>query len=119
MTTAPRPQGLPCESSTTKYASDEYDEGTTPFSDEQRLVNRRKSLSVLSLALLSDSTWLVTLQALMGIKASLKDPHGVLDNWDEDAVDPCSWTMFICSAESLVMNCKFNQEKTSFLYRQS
>ncbi|KAA8530504.1 hypothetical protein F0562_005213 [Nyssa sinensis] len=42
-------------------------------------------------------------QALMGIKASLKDPHGVLDNWDGDSVDPCSWTMVTCSAESLVI----------------
>uniref|UniRef100_A0A5B7AKS7 non-specific serine/threonine protein kinase n=1 Tax=Davidia involucrata TaxID=16924 RepID=A0A5B7AKS7_DAVIN len=42
-------------------------------------------------------------QALMGIKASLEDPHGVLDNWDRDSVDPCSWTMVTCSAESLVI----------------
>ncbi|XP_062150453.1 protein NSP-INTERACTING KINASE 1-like [Alnus glutinosa] len=42
-------------------------------------------------------------QALMGIKASLKDPHGVLDNWDMDSVDPCSWTMVTCSPESLVI----------------
>jgi hypothetical protein len=42
-------------------------------------------------------------QALMGIKASLKDPHGVLDNWDTDSVDPCSWTMVTCSPESLVI----------------
>lgn len=44
----------------------------------------------------------VIVQALMGIKDSLEDPHGVLDNWDGDAVDPCSWTMVTCSAESLV-----------------
>ncbi|KAJ9173115.1 hypothetical protein P3X46_016281 [Hevea brasiliensis] len=42
-------------------------------------------------------------QALMGIKASLHDPHGVLENWDGDAVDPCSWTMITCSPESLVI----------------
>ncbi|KAK9067139.1 hypothetical protein SSX86_014464 [Deinandra increscens subsp. villosa] len=42
-------------------------------------------------------------QALMGIKASLLDPHGVLENWDADAVDPCSWTMVTCSSESLVI----------------
>nr|XP_017237266.1 PREDICTED: protein NSP-INTERACTING KINASE 1-like isoform X3 [Daucus carota subsp. sativus] len=45
----------------------------------------------------------VIVQALMAIKASLVDPHGVLDNWDADAVDPCSWTMITCSAESLVI----------------
>ncbi|KAJ4707177.1 NSP-interacting kinase 1 [Melia azedarach] len=42
-------------------------------------------------------------QALMGIKRSLHDPHGVLDNWDGDSVDPCSWTMVTCSPDSLVI----------------
>ncbi|KAK8688819.1 hypothetical protein V6N13_087557 [Hibiscus sabdariffa] len=42
-------------------------------------------------------------QALMAIKEALKDPRGVLDNWDADAVDPCSWAMVTCSAESLVI----------------
>ncbi|KAK1296200.1 Protein NSP-INTERACTING KINASE 1 [Acorus calamus] len=42
-------------------------------------------------------------QALMGIKASLEDPHGVLENWDKDSVDPCSWTMVTCSPENLVI----------------
>lgn len=42
-------------------------------------------------------------QALMGIKASLVDPHGVLDNWDGDSVDPCSWAMVTCSSENLVI----------------
>ncbi|XP_015880477.1 protein NSP-INTERACTING KINASE 1 [Ziziphus jujuba] len=42
-------------------------------------------------------------QALIGIKESLVDPHGVLDNWDGTSVDPCSWTMVTCSPESLVI----------------
>ncbi|XP_054805624.1 protein NSP-INTERACTING KINASE 1-like isoform X1 [Prosopis cineraria] len=42
-------------------------------------------------------------QALMGIKASLVDPHGVLDTWDGDSVDPCSWTMVTCSPDNLVV----------------
>ncbi|XP_008797566.1 protein NSP-INTERACTING KINASE 1-like [Phoenix dactylifera] len=41
-------------------------------------------------------------QALMGIKAFLKDPHNVLENWDKDSVDPCSWTMVTCSSQKLV-----------------
>jgi Leucine-rich repeat (LRR) protein len=41
-------------------------------------------------------------QALMMIKNGLKDPHGVLDHWDQDSVDPCSWTMVTCSQENLV-----------------
>ncbi|RZR94091.1 hypothetical protein BHM03_00022711 [Ensete ventricosum] len=49
--------------------------------------------------------WLleIPLQALMGIKASLVDPHSVLENWDKDSVDPCSWTMITCSSENLVV----------------
>lgn len=42
-------------------------------------------------------------QALMGIKRSLEDPHGVLENWDGDSVDPCSWTMVTCSPENFVI----------------
>lgn len=38
----------------------------------------------------------------MTIKNCLKDPHGVLKNWDQDSVDPCSWTMVTCSQENLV-----------------
>lgn len=45
----------------------------------------------------------VPVQALIGIKASLKDPHGVLQNWDKDSVDPCSWTMVTCSSDNLVI----------------
>ncbi|XP_058114994.1 protein NSP-INTERACTING KINASE 1-like isoform X2 [Magnolia sinica] len=41
-------------------------------------------------------------QALIGIKTSLIDPHNVLENWDKDSVDPCSWTMVTCSPENLV-----------------
>ncbi|KAK1363027.1 Protein kinase domain-containing protein [Heracleum sosnowskyi] len=52
-------------------------------------------------------------QALMGIKAFLVDPHGVLDNWDGDAVDPCSWTMVTCSAESLVIGLGTPSQKLS------
>lgn len=44
-----------------------------------------------------------SVQALMAIKEALHDPHGVLDNWDGDAVDPCSWAMVTCSPQSLVI----------------
>lgn len=60
-------------------------------------------LSASSNALLSPKGVNFEVQALMGIKASLLDPHGVLENWDGDAVDPCSWTMVTCSAQSLVI----------------
>ncbi|XP_019149989.1 PREDICTED: protein NSP-INTERACTING KINASE 2-like [Ipomoea nil] len=42
-------------------------------------------------------------QALMDIKNSLNDTRGVLSNWDESAVDPCSWTMVTCSADKFVV----------------
>lgn len=42
-------------------------------------------------------------KALMGIKESLNDPHGVL-NWDTNAVDPCSWSMITCSHDSFVIS---------------
>ena len=44
-----------------------------------------------------------SVQALMAIKGGLHDPHGVLENWDADAVDPCSWAMVTCSPQSLVI----------------
>lgn len=40
--------------------------------------------------------------ALISIRRALNDPHGVLSNWDEDSVDPCSWAMITCSTENLV-----------------
>ncbi|KAK1268136.1 putative LRR receptor-like serine/threonine-protein kinase [Acorus gramineus] len=42
-------------------------------------------------------------EALIGIRRALIDPHGVLSNWDEDSVDPCSWTMITCSTQNLVI----------------
>lgn len=44
------------------------------------------------------------IQALMGIRASLFDPHNALENWDGSAVDPCSWAMVTCSPENLVIS---------------
>ncbi|XP_040997277.1 probable LRR receptor-like serine/threonine-protein kinase At4g30520 isoform X2 [Juglans microcarpa x Juglans regia] len=42
-------------------------------------------------------------EALINIRTGLNDPHGVLNNWDEDSVDPCSWAMITCSPENLVI----------------
>uniref|UniRef100_A0A8I6YSM6 non-specific serine/threonine protein kinase n=2 Tax=Hordeum vulgare subsp. vulgare TaxID=112509 RepID=A0A8I6YSM6_HORVV len=41
--------------------------------------------------------------ALVAIKQGLVDSHGVLSNWDEDSVDPCSWAMITCSPHNLVI----------------
>lgn len=57
----------------------------------------------------SASAWLTAdgvnpeVKALMDIKESLNDPHGVL-NWDTNAVDPCSWAMITCSHDSFVIS---------------
>ncbi|KAH7569275.1 hypothetical protein JRO89_XS06G0135600 [Xanthoceras sorbifolium] len=42
-------------------------------------------------------------EALVSIKRAFNDPHGVLNSWDEDSVDPCSWAMVTCSPENLVI----------------
>jgi len=42
-------------------------------------------------------------QALIAIRQGLVDPRGVLGNWDQDSVDPCSWAMITCSAQNLVI----------------
>ncbi|XP_057445414.1 protein NSP-INTERACTING KINASE 1-like isoform X3 [Lotus japonicus] len=57
-----------------------------------------------AIAVLSPKGINFEVQALIGIKASLVDPHGVLENWDRDAVDPCSWNMVMCSPENLVIS---------------
>ncbi|KAA8522823.1 hypothetical protein F0562_009246 [Nyssa sinensis] len=41
-------------------------------------------------------------EALITIRSALNDPHGVLNNWDEDSVDPCSWAMITCSPDNVV-----------------
>ncbi|XP_010942232.1 protein NSP-INTERACTING KINASE 1 [Elaeis guineensis] len=43
-------------------------------------------------------------QALMNIKASLKDPHNALKSWDKDSVDPCSWAAVTCSPQDFVIS---------------
>lgn len=48
------------------------------------------------------SSFEILVEALISIKNALTDPHGVLSNWDEDSVDPCSWSMITCSTDNLV-----------------
>jgi Leucine rich repeat N-terminal domain len=44
----------------------------------------------------------VTVVALVAIKTELEDPYNVLDNWDINSVDPCSWRMVTCDADGFV-----------------
>ncbi|XP_061986506.1 protein NSP-INTERACTING KINASE 3-like isoform X1 [Populus nigra] len=40
--------------------------------------------------------------ALVAIKTALLDPYNVLENWDINSVDPCSWRMVTCSPDGYV-----------------
>ncbi|KAL8519107.1 hypothetical protein ACS0TY_010154 [Phlomoides rotata] len=40
--------------------------------------------------------------ALISIKSDLHDPYNVLENWDANSVDPCSWRMVTCSQDGYV-----------------
>ncbi|CAN7044533.1 unnamed protein product [Brassica rapa subsp. trilocularis] len=43
--------------------------------------------------------------ALVEIKSSLTDPHGVLMDWNMAAADPCSWNLITCSPDNF-RSCK-------------
>lgn len=40
--------------------------------------------------------------ALIAMKNELKDPYNVLNNWDINSVDPCSWRMVTCNSDGYV-----------------
>lgn len=40
--------------------------------------------------------------ALVAIKQELDDPYNVMENWDINSVDPCSWRMVTCSLDGSV-----------------
>lgn len=42
--------------------------------------------------------------ALMVVKSKMKDELHVLNGWDINSVDPCSWNMIACSAEGFVVS---------------
>ena len=56
--------------------------------------------------------WIIV-EALISIRRELNDPHGVLNNWDEDSVDPCSWAMITCSSENLVIGLGVPSQSSS------
>ncbi|TMW88002.1 hypothetical protein EJD97_019136 [Solanum chilense] len=51
-------------------------------------------------------------QALMEIKKNLNDPYNVL-NWDDNAVDPCSWNMITCSNDKFVTSLESPSQNLS------
>ncbi|XP_027105563.1 probable LRR receptor-like serine/threonine-protein kinase At5g45780 isoform X2 [Coffea arabica] len=42
--------------------------------------------------------------ALMSIKGKMRDDNHVLDGWDINSVDPCTWNMVGCSPEGFVVS---------------
>lgn len=42
--------------------------------------------------------------ALMSVKSRLRDEHNVLNGWDINSVDPCTWNLVGCSPEGLVVS---------------
>ncbi|KAI4328206.1 hypothetical protein L6164_020579 [Bauhinia variegata] len=77
-------------------------------------------LAVLVLALLEVSSAALSpsginyeVVALMAIKTALIDPHNVLENWDVNSVDPCSWRMITCSADGSVSVLGFPSQNLS------
>ncbi|XP_026422267.1 protein NSP-INTERACTING KINASE 3-like isoform X2 [Papaver somniferum] len=55
-----------------------------------------------SFATLSPSGINYEVVALVAIKNDLNDPHNVLENWDINSVDPCSWRMVTCTTDGHV-----------------
>ncbi|CAN6453179.1 unnamed protein product [Victoria cruziana] len=55
-----------------------------------------------SAATLSPSGINYEVVALVAIKSQLNDPYNVLENWDINSVDPCSWRMVSCSSDGFV-----------------
>ncbi|GER52101.1 leucine-rich repeat protein kinase family protein [Striga asiatica] len=41
-------------------------------------------------------------QTLIALREGLADPYRALSNWDENSVDPCSWSMITCNSDNLV-----------------
>ena len=42
--------------------------------------------------------------ALMAVKIKLKDESNVMNGWDINSVDPCTWNMVACSDEGFVVS---------------
>lgn len=46
----------------------------------------------------------VLVVALMGVRYKLKDELQVLDGWDINSADPCTWSLVGCSPEGFVVS---------------
>ncbi|KAK4492991.1 hypothetical protein RD792_000039 [Penstemon davidsonii] len=51
--------------------------------------------------------------ALMSIKREMSDENHVLDGWDINSVDPCTWNMVACSVEGFVISLLLQNNQLS------
>ncbi|KAK1257982.1 putative LRR receptor-like serine/threonine-protein kinase [Acorus gramineus] len=51
--------------------------------------------------------------ALMSVKSKLRDVVGVMDGWDINSVDPCTWRMVGCSPEGFVISLEMARNSLS------
>ena len=42
--------------------------------------------------------------ALMSVKSWIRDERRVMQGWDINSVDPCTWNMVACSVEGFVIS---------------
>lgn len=52
----------------------------------------------------SSSLFVWTVAALMAMKNKMNDASNVLDGWDINSVDPCTWNMVGCTPEGFVIS---------------
>ncbi|KAM1004712.1 hypothetical protein ACFX2C_004881 [Malus domestica] len=62
------------------------------------------SLATASDSLLSPKGVNFEVAALMSVKREMKDEMSVMDGWDINSVDPCTWNMVSCSTEGFVIS---------------
>lgn len=44
----------------------------------------------------------------MSMKSKIRDEVGVMDGWDINSVDPCTWFMVACSSDGFVVSLYVN-----------
>ncbi|XP_039070702.1 probable LRR receptor-like serine/threonine-protein kinase At5g45780 [Hibiscus syriacus] len=57
--------------------------------------------------------------ALMLVKREMKDDRHVMDGWDINSVDPCTWNMVACSAEGYVISLEMASKGLSGMFSPS
>lgn len=66
--------------------------------------NHSCSISI-SISIFTDSIgYCAPVAALMAVKSWLRDEKGVMDGWDINSVDPCTWLMVCCSSDGFVIS---------------